>query len=344
MKKKTLYAALAAAAVAAGAVLFAGLRYYFDNKAPGFGKDYTLYVYPDTTPQAVLDSLTEGASALRKGSLARTAASVGLAEGLKPGKYTVSPEFSAIYVMRMLVNGWQTPQNLTLSGTIRSKGRLAQKISMQMMVDSASVASALEDSLFLSGYGFTPETVFAMFLPDTYEMYWTASVKDIFDRFRKEYDVFWTPERLAAAERQGLSRLEVSVMASIVSGETLKDFEYPRIAGVYLNRLHKGMKLQADPTVCFCYDYTLDRVLRKHLRIDSPYNTYKYKGLPPGPINVPPKACIDAVLNPDEHGYIYFCASPEFDGTHRFAVTYSEHLRNAREFQRALTLRRVSAQ
>ena len=137
--------------------------------------------------------------------------------------------------------------------------------------------------------------------------------------------------------------MQVSIMASIVSGETLKTFEYPKIAGVYLNRFHKGMKLQADPTVCFCYDYTLDRVLRKHLTIDSPYNTYKYSGLPPAPINVPPKACIDAVLNPDSHGYIYFCASPSFDGTHRFAVTYSEHMKNAREFQRELTLRRRAA-
>ena len=129
-------------------------------------------------------------------------------------------------------------------------------------------------------------------------------------------------------------------MASIVSGETLKSFEYPVIAGVYLNRYRKGMKLQADPTVAFCFDYQLDRILKKHLTVDSPYNTYKYKGLPPAPINVPPKACIDAVLAPDVHKYIYFCASPDFDGTHRFAVTYSEHLKNARSFQRALTAKR----
>jgi UPF0755 protein len=179
-----------------------------------------------------------------------------------------------------------------------------------------------------------------MVLPDTYEMYWTASVKEIFDRLKKEYDAFWNPDRLAKARKQGLSQLEVSVVASIVSGETLKAFEYPLIAGVYLNRYKKGMKLQADLTVCFCYDYTLDRVLKKHLTIDSPYNTYKYAGLPPAPINVPPKACLDAVLNPDKHGYIYFCASPAFDGTHRFAVTYKEHLKNAKAFQRELTARR----
>ena len=171
-------------------------------------------------------------------------------------------------------------------------------------------------------------------------MYWTASIKEIFDRLKKEYDAFWTQERLAKAKNQGLTPMEVSVMASIVSGETLKPFEYPVIAGVYLNRYKKGMKLQADPTIAFCYDYTLDRILKKHLTVDSPYNTYMHAGLPPAPINVPPKACLDAVLNPEKHGYIYFCASPAFDGTHRFAVTYNEHLKNARAFQRELTARR----
>ena len=171
-------------------------------------------------------------------------------------------------------------------------------------------------------------------------MYWTASVEEIFDRFKKEYDAFWTDERKEKAKAQGLTQMQVSTMASIVSGETLKDFEYPVIAGVYLNRYKKGMKLQADPTIAFCFDYTLDRILKKHLTVDSPYNTYQHVGLPPAPINVPPKACLEAVLNPDKHGYIYFCASPAFDGTHRFAVTYSEHLKNAREFHRALTARR----
>lgn len=240
----------------------------------------------------------------------------------------------------MLAFGWQTPQNMTLSGTIRSKGVLAKKIAMQVMVDSAAVASALSDEAFLAQYGFNPEDVFGLVLPDTYQMYWTASIEEIFDRFKKEYDAFWTPERIAKAEAQGLTRKQVSVMASIVSGETLKSFEYPIIAGVYLNRYKKGMKLQADPTVCFCFDYKLDRVLKKHLAVDSPYNTYKYVGLPPAPINVPPKACLDAVLNPDKHGYIYFCASPAFDGTHRFAVTYSDHMKNARAFQKELTARR----
>lgn len=342
-KKAKIIAGVAAAlAVLGGIAGFIVGRYWIDNRTPNFTEEYVLYVHPETTVDQVVDSLYVGAGTIRPKSLARAFKEMEVAQKMKPGRYVVEPSVPSIYVARMLVFGWQTPQNMTLSGTIRSKGRLAQKIGVQMMVDSADVAKALEDKDFLAKYGFTPENVFALVLPDTYQMYWTASVEEIFDRFKKEYDEFWTEERVAKAKAQGLSKMDVSILASIVSGETLKDFEYPKIAGVYLNRYKKGMKLQADPTVCFCYDYTLDRVLKKHLQIDSPYNTYKYAGLPPAPINVPPKLCLEAVLNPDQHGYIYFCASPAFDGTHRFAVGYGEHLKNAREFQRELTKRRIA--
>lgn len=328
------------AGLLAGVAGFVLGRYYIDNKKPNFTEDYVLYVRPEMTAAQVMDSLKAGAGVVRPGSVERCFRKLEVDSKMKPGRYVVDPSATSVYVARMLVFGWQTPQNLVLSGTMRSKGRIAKKISTQMMVDSASVASALDSAEFLKGYGFTPENVFALILPDTYQMYWTASVEEIFDRLKKEYDAFWTPERDAKAKAQGLNRMQVSILASIVSGETLKDFEYPKIAGVYLNRYKKGMKLQADPTIAFCYDYTLDRILKKHLKVDSPYNTYMHVGLPPAPINVPPKACLDAVLNPDKHGYIYFCASPAFDGTHRFAVTYSEHLKNARAFQRELTARR----
>ncbi len=340
VRLKITVAGLAVAALLAGAAGFMFGRYWSDNKKPNFSGKYVLYVRPEMTAQQVMDSLQAGAGTLRPRSVARAFKEMEVAQKMKPGRYVVEPSATSIYVARMLVFGWQTPQNLTLSGTLRTKGRIAQKIGAQMMVDSASVHDALDDKDFLAQYGFTPENVFALILPDTYEMYWTASVKDIFDRFKKEYDVFWTQERQEKAKAQGLSLMEVSIMASIVCGETLKEFEFPIIAGVYLNRYRKGMKLQADPTIAFCYDYTLDRILKKHLAIDSPYNTYKYAGLPPAPINVPSKGCLDAVLDPDRHGYIYFCASPAFDGTHRFAVTYSEHLKNARAFQRELTARR----
>ena len=337
--KTALKIVLVVFVVLAGAASFVLGRYYIDNKKPNFTEEYVLYVRPETTVGQIKDSLQASAGMIRPKSLERAFKEVDASSKLKPGRYVIDTTATSIYVARMLVFGWQTPQNLVLSGTMRNKGRIAKKISTQMMVDSASVAQALDSADFLKGYGFTPENVFAMILPDTYQMYWTASVEDIFDRLKKEYDAFWTEDRLAKAKIQGLSKMQVSVMASIVSGETLKDFEYPVIAGVYLNRYKKKMKLQADPTIAFCFDYTLDRILKKHLTVDSPYNTYKHVGLPPTPINVPPKACLDAVLNPAKHNYIYFCASEEFDGTHRFAVTYSDHLKNARKFQRALTAR-----
>lgn len=315
-------------------------RWYNDNRRPNFTEKYVLFVRPETSVQTVIDSLVSGAGAQRPRSLERCFEEENLAACMKPGRYVIEPSFTSIYVARMLTHGWQTPGNMTLSGTIRTKARLAQKIAAQMMADSASIAQALDSAEFLQPYGFTPENVFAMILPDTYQMYWTASVREIFDRLKKEYDTFWTPERLDKAKAQKLNQMQVSVLASIVSGETLKSFEYPRIAGVYLNRYRKGMRLQADPTVAFCFNYEPDRILKKHLKVDSPYNTYKYAGLPPAPINVPPKACLEAVLSPENHKYLYFCASPDFDGTHRFAVTYSEHQKNARAFQRELTRRR----
>ena len=341
MTRKNLVLIVAAVLAVAGAVCcFVAGRYYVDNKKSNFTEDYVLYVYGNTTDVQVMDSLKANAGVVRPGSLKRCFDKMDVAGNIKPGRYVISTESPSIYVARMLVFGWQTPQKLTLSGTMRSKGSIAKKISSQMMVDSVSVATALNDPVFLAGYGFTPENVFALFLPDTYEMFWTASVTEIFSRMKKEYDAFWNSDRLAKARAQRLTPMQVSVLASIVSGETLKQFEYPVIAGVYLNRYRKGMKLQADPTVAFCYDYKLDRILKKHLTVDSPYNTYKHVGLPPAPINVPPKACLDAVLQPQQHNYIYFCASPAFDGTHRFAVSYSDHLKNARAFQRELTARR----
>ena len=340
IKGKIAVAVLVVVMLFAGAAGFVFARYYIDNKKPNFSEKYVLYVHPDTDMSAIMDSLYVGAGTIRPKSVERAFAKMEVGQKAKPGRYVVDSTCTSIYVARMLVFGWQTPQNMTLSGTLRKKDRIAQRIGTQMMVDSAEVAAALNDETFLAQYGFTPENVFALILPDTYEMYWTASVKDIFDRFKKEYDAFWTQERKEKAKALGLTQMEVSVMASIVSGETLKDFEFPRIAGAYLNRYKKGMKLQADPTIAFCYDYTLDRILKKHLTVDSPYNTYKHVGLPPAPINVPSKACLDAVLNPEKHSYIYFCANPNFDGTHRFATTYTEHLRNAREFHRALTARR----
>ena len=337
MKKKKIIPILSVlACVLACCGIFAA-NFIIDHRAANFRKTRVLYIYPETTAAQVYDSLSD--IAIRPRSLSRAFRKEDVAGRLKPGRYQVDPANSSIYVARMLSSGWQTPGRLVLSGTLRDKGTIARKISSQMMVDSASVASALSDGGILSKYGFSPRTVFALFMPDTYEMYWTASVDEILERQKTEYDAFWTAENKKKAEELGLSQMDVSILASIVNGESNYEPEFPKIAGVYLNRLRKGMKLQADPTVAFCFDYKLKRVLNKHLSIDSPYNTYLHEGLPPGPICVPTKASLNAVLNPDRHGYLFFCASPDFNGSHRFAATLQEHSRNAREFQAALNAR-----
>jgi UPF0755 protein len=185
--------------------------------------------------------------------------------------------------------------------------------------------------------------LFTRIIPDTYQILWTASVREIMEKLFREADAWWTPQRKAAAGAQGLTVAEACTLASIVNGETRYVPEQPAIAAVYLNRLKSGMKLQADPTIAFCFDYEPNRILKRHLDVDSPYNTYKHFGLPPGPISCPPKSCLEAVLHPDSHSYIFFCADPSFNGTHRFATTYAQHLQNAREFQKALTIRQRNA-
>lgn len=341
-KKATIITSiLAVAAVCAVAVGIVGLRYYTDHKKPAFTKQVELYVYPTTTVDDILATLDT--VIINKNSIRRSFSSENVASRLKPGHYTLAPSSSAVYAARALALGWQSPVKLVLSGSMRLRGQLAKKISSQMMLDSAEVARAFEDKELLSQYGRTPEELFSMFLPNTYEMYWTASMKDIFDKQKAALDAFWTEENIAAAKAQGLTPMQATIVASIVKGESNYEPEYPSIAGVYLNRYHVGMKLQADPTVAFCFDYALNRILLRHLEVESPYNTYKYAGLPPAPICVPTKACLEAVLHPSKEPYLYFCANSDFSGSHLFAVTYPEHLRNARAFQAALSKRQAEA-
>lgn len=336
MKKPLLLlvAVLALALLSVAGVL--AYHAWYDRKAPNFSDELDLYVYPSMDVEAVRDSLLSSGIVRHPGSLKRVFKDV---ESLQAGHYYIDTTCSSMYVARMLHKGWQTPVNLTLSGSIRRPSDLARRIGSQMLVDSARVASFLASNDSLAPYGVDRQQLFTMIIPDTYQMLWTASLREIFDRFARERDAWWTPERKAAAAAQRLSEREVSVLASIVDGETKYVPEQPSIAAVYLNRLRSGMRLQADPTVAYCFDYKLRRILKSHLLVDSPYNTYQHAGLPPGPISCPPKTCLEAVLHPDSHNYIFFCADPAFNGTHRFAASYSEHLANARAFQRALTER-----
>lgn len=335
--KKSLVGLFAALAVAALSV--AGVKAWhawFDRKVPNFTDEMDLYVYPWMDVDEVRDSILSAGIVRSEGSLKRVFKGV---ESMEAGHYLIDSTCSSMYVARMLHKGWQTPVNLTLSGSIRRPSDLARKIGAQMMADSASVADFVASDDSLRKYGVDRQQLFTMVIPDTYQLLWTASVRDIFDRFARERDAWWTPERLAAAKAQRLTPREVSILASIVDGESKYVPEQPSIAAVYLNRLNTGMRLQADPTVAFCFDYRLNRILKSHLLVASPYNTYQNAGLPPGPISCPPKTCLEAVLHPDSHDYIYFCADPAFNGTHRFASSYSEHLANARAFQTALTER-----
>ena len=336
---KIVLAVGVALAVVAGVLAW---RWYNDNKRPNFKHEAVIYVYPGDDAGEVMKTIADSAGVLRMSSLVRAFEDKKVSEYIQPGRYVVKPSSSSVYVARMLNNGWQSPTRLVLSGTMRRKGDIARKIANQMMVDSAEVTAALNDDALLSEFGFNSVNVFSLFIPDTYEMYWTASVRDILQKQKDAYDAFWTPENVAKAQKLGLTKEQVSILASIVKGETNYEPEMPAVAGVYLNRLRIGMLLQADPTVAYCFDYEPNRILLRHLQVDSPYNTYKYAGLPPGPIAVPTKACLNAVLNPDPHNYIYFCANADFSGTHAFASTLAEHMRNARAFQAELNRRNAS--
>lgn len=330
-----------AAAIALVSMFFA-FNYLSDNKIPNFRHDAVVFVDRNSTLDDVYSTIIQEAGVKRPYSLSRAFRDKQVSKYLKPGRYEIRRDYTSVYVARMLNNCWQTPSKLVLSGTMRLPEQLASKISHQLMIDSLEVIRALGNRALLSEFGFTPSNVFSLFIPDTYEMYWTSTMKDVLARQKAAYDDFWSEERKQKAAAHGLSMREVSILASIVKGETNYEPEMPRIAGTYLNRLHSGMKLQADPTIAYCFDYTLNRILKKHLDVDSPYNTYKHVGLPPGPICVPTKAALDAVLNP-QGDYLYFCASSAFDGTHKFARSYAEHCRNANEFHRALVARKTAS-
>ncbi len=320
------------------------LSWYADNRKPNFRRTASIYIYPGTSASEALELICDKAGVKNRRSLERSFESKRVGEFLAPGHYTVAKSSSSVYVARMLNNGWQTPVTLTLSGNLRVKGNIAAKISSQLLLDSASVRQALDSDTLLARYGFTPRNVFSLLMPDNYEIYWTASVSDVLDRMKEAYDAFWTPDNDAKAAALRLSRNQVSILASIVKAETNWEPEMPLVAGVYLNRLKIGMPLQADPTVAFCYDYKLTRVLHKHLEVDSPYNTYTRQGLPPGPICVPTRAALEAVLNPDFGGVwgggnLYFCAASDFSGRHVFARSLAAHNANAAAFRAALDKR-----
>ena len=241
----------------------------------------------------------------------------------------------------MLRIGDQTPVNITFNN-VRTLPQLAGKISKNLELDSLQLVKHFTSIEVQKKFGFNSATFISMFIANTYQVFWDISIKDLTKRMATEYKSFWTKDRVSKANKLGMSQSEVTTLASIVQLESLKKDEQPKIAGVYLNRLRIGMPLQADPTVIFAVgDFTIKRVLKKYLKINSPYNTYKNKGLPPGPIYLASPNTIDAVLNYKTHKYIYFCAKEDFSGYHSFATNYNQHINNARRYQRALNKRRI---
>lgn len=305
------------------------------------GQDTYVYIPTGATYEQALDSVEATGVIIDRLSLRFMAKLMDYDELVKPGRYKLEHGWGNRQLIGMLRLGQQSPLRLTFNN-IRLRSQLAEKLAAAVEPSAEEIDSLLNDQEYLQSLGFDTTTVVSMFIPNTYEVYWTITAPELMQRMKTEYDRFWNDERKAKAEKMGLSPKEVSTLASIVQAETIKNDEKPRVAGVYLNRLKKGMRLEADPTVVYAVrDFTIRRVLNVHLQHDSPYNTYRYAGLPPGPINVPDISSIDAVLNPEQHKYIYFCAKEDFSGYHSFAVTHAEHIANARRYQKALTERNI---
>lgn len=263
------------------------------------------------------------------------------ASNIHTGRYAILPEDDAYHLLSRLFRGYQEPLNVTVP-SVRTFDRLAGSLGRQLMIDSVEVAQILADSALIRRMGYDKISLPCLIVPDTYEMYWNITPEALMERLQKEHDTYWNSQRKNQAQSIGLTPEEVVTLASIVEEETANDGEKPMVAGLYMNRLHKKMLLQADPTVKFALqDAGRRRILNSDLKVDSPYNTYLYAGLPPGPIRVPSKIGIEAVLNYARHDYIFMCAKEDFSGTHNFAVTLAQHMQNARRYQAALNARNI---
>ncbi|MGF7217699.1 UPF0755 protein [Spirosoma lacussanchae] len=262
-------------------------------------------------------------------------------ERVKEGRYEIEPRTSNRAALVKLRSGSQDPMTVTFN-SMRQKSDLIQRLGSKFAFGPEALAERLNDPAICQKYGFDTTTIVCLFLPNTYEFFWTIKPDAFLERMGSEYKKFWTPERKAKAQALGLTQTQTQVLASIVAAETNKRDEQPRVAGVYLNRLKRGIRLEADPTVIFALrDFSIRRLLNRQLSVDSPYNTYRYAGLPPGPINLPAPATIDAVLNAEQHDYLYFVVDARFNGYHTFSKTLSEHLANARLYQQALTRMKI---
>ena len=316
-------------------------KVFFPNVALKESPDKYIYIPTGATFNDVLHLLNSDNLLKNQASFEWVAEQMKYKNRIKAGRYLIKKNMSNRELVALLRSGKQTPIKVVFNN-VRTKEQLASVVGSQLEADSSAITGLLGNAQQLQKFGFTPENCMAMFIPNTYEFYWNTSAKKFLERMASEYKIFWNSSRKAKAANMNLTQSQVSVLASIVEQETRKNDEKPVIAGVYYNRLTKGWKLEADPTLVYALgDFTIQRVLNIHKEIDSPYNTYLNSGLPPGPICIPSIASIDAVLNYSKHEYLFFCAKDDFSGYHSFAKTYSQHLLNAKRFQNELNRRKI---
>ncbi|MGJ1387872.1 endolytic transglycosylase MltG [Sphingobacterium spiritivorum] len=319
-----------------------GWKYYraFFGSSVTANQEY-LYIRDNSTYEQVLKDIKEKKIVDNPELFDFAATQMDYKNSVKPGRYKLTPGMNNRRLIGNLRGGYQDAVKFRFE-TVRLKENFAALLAKNFEADSATFIQLLNNDALAEQYGFTKDNFFTMFIPNTYEIYWNTAPEKIIARFNDEYKKFWNAERLEKAKALELTPQEVSVLASIVKGEALHRNEMPKIAGLYINRLRKGMLLQADPTVIFAnQDFTIRRVLNKHLRVVSPYNTYLNRGLPPGPISLPTIASIDAVLNYEHHDFIYMVAKEDFSGYHNFSRTETEHLAYARKYQQALNDRNI---
>ena len=255
----------------------------------------------------------------------------------EPGHYEFDDQLGNRELIERLKFGYQTPVKITWNNFVRTREDLAGKVTRHLLMDSLTLLNYLENDAFLEQYNLNKETSRCLFIPNTYEVYWNITPEQLFARMNKEYNAFWNEERRAKAEAIGLTPVEVAIIASIVEGESHNKNEMPVIASLYINRVHKGMLLQACPTVKYAVgDFKLRRILYRHLAVDSPYNTYKNPGLPPGPIRCPAPTTLDMVLNAPKTDYLFMCASPELNNTHIFSSSYGSHAAAAVQYRNTM--------
>ncbi|MDA3944651.1 MAG: endolytic transglycosylase MltG [Bacteroidetes bacterium] len=296
----------------------------------------SIFIPSEASYQMVLDTLYSKGIIIHRKNFEWLAQHKSYPELVKPGHYIIRVGMNNNELINLLRAGLQSPVDVTFNN-LRTVEQLAANIAKQIEADSLSIITLLYDTAYIGQLGFNPQTIPALFIPNTYEFYWTTDATTFISRMFQEYRSFWNPSRLEKAKAIGLEPYEVSTLASIIEKETNKQDEKATIAGVYLNRLKADWRLQADPTLVFASgDFGIQRVLDVHKLIDSPYNTYKNSGLPPGPISIPDPTSIDAVLNYETHRYYFFCAKDDLSGYHAFAETNREHERNARAYRNAL--------